>query len=131
MVIRDSNSWQLILADLALILFLVATAAIADEGEKDTSASSATAQADVPAQALYRPYPGAPTLSQWLEQQRPDPRMTLSVVATHPGDQAEMAWHAAQELAQSARKTGIRVRVVLREGDKPDLYASLAYDDIG
>lgn len=125
---RNINSWQLILADLALILFLVTTAGLVDE--TDDQAAPPAPVADVPAQALYRPRADAPAIKDWVTQQNPDPRMTLTLVATHRAGHADQAWNEASTLAQQARGAGVAVRVVMREGTAPDLYASLGYDDL-
>jgi hypothetical protein len=125
MSLRDGISWQLILADLALILFLVGTSALTE----DTEPSSL--DADVPAQAVYRPRPGAPDIALWLEQQASDPRLTLTIVATHVEGTADNAWGEANRLADQARKSGMMVRIVVREGSVEDLYARLGYDGVG
>ena len=59
----------------------------------------------------------------------------IPVVADLPGTgltgQAEAVWHDADRLARMARAAGVEARVVLREGERSDLYASLGYDDLG
>ncbi|MDJ0643658.1 MAG: hypothetical protein QNJ15_12650 [Erythrobacter sp.] len=141
MTVRDASGWQLILADLAMILFLVAIAALAeqpgDKGAKrdnvgdlrraEESASNSVAAID-PAQALYRPGRDIPPIEQWIDSQAIDPRATLSVIALHRGEDRQEAWQRAQALADRARSRGLDVRIVLQEGRESDLYASLAFD---
>ena len=93
---RNTNSWQLILADLALILFLVSAAALTSgrgvEGlEEQTIAQedAVTRHSLAPAQALYRAGPGLPSLAEWLERQPRDPRATLTIVAQHKDGKEE------------------------------------------
>lgn len=124
------SSWQLILADLALILFMVAALALSDEGEDADEPAPPRPVEEVPAQALYRPRPDGPAFAQWLAQQDPDRRMSVSVVATHRAQGARAAWEQADRLARAARGAGIGARIILREGDTPDLYASLGYDAV-
>ena len=121
---REGISWQLILADLALILFLVAVSAIEDD------TGTMPSDVDVPAQAIFRPRPDGPDIALWLKQQTPDPRMTLTIVATHDRGGDGEAWQGANALASSARRSGIAVRIVTREGSGADLYARLGYDDL-
>jgi hypothetical protein len=136
---RGGQGWQLILADLALILFLLTLSALpAAEAENGRRLAARAAREEgerdeprpeiAPAQALFRPVPGGPGLGAWLGTQAPDPRTTLTIFATHaPGGEAE-AWARAGELAAEARAAGARVRTIIMAGSQPDLYASLAYD---
>lgn len=139
--IRGGHGWQLILADLALILFLLALAALpaaeADSGQK--LADSDAREKDVglapkpeiaAAQALFRPIAGGPGIAEWLAAQPRDPRTMLTVFARYqPGGEAE-AWNAAKVLASAAQSSGIPVRTIITAGDERDLYASLAYDQV-
>ncbi|NQX94709.1 MAG: hypothetical protein HRT64_07310 [Erythrobacter sp.] len=134
---RNSNSWQLILADLALILFLVTAAALSagsgvDEARKDDGNDLATASLNeenlAPAQALFRAGPGLPTLAEWLESQPRDPRAALTIVAEHAEGQDEKAWLAARQMAATAQALGVRARIIIRRSGQNTVHASLAYD---
>jgi hypothetical protein len=123
--------WQVILADLALILLLVSLSALpaAGAGARDAEARRAPQPAEVAAaQALYRPVKGGPTLAQWLAAQPRDPRTRLTIFARHPAGGETAAWEAAQSLAAGVRGSGVPVRIIITTGSQPDLYASLAYD---
>ncbi|QIQ87155.1 hypothetical protein [Erythrobacter sp.] len=127
----DSGAgWQLVLADLALILFLVTLAALAnlsaDEGKLPERASEA-ARFD-PSQALYRPGPDAPPLGQWLARQQADRRATLTIYARHAKGEEAAAWTRARALAREAAASGVAVRVVIEAGEQSALHASLGYD---
>ncbi len=138
-IARGGHSWQLILADLALILFLLTLSALpAAEAESARSLAARAVREKTerdetrpeiaPAQALFRPVPGGPDLGAWLRAQGPDPRATLTIFAVHtPGDETQ-AWTRADALAAEARAEGARVRMIITAGETPDLYASLAYD---
>lgn len=138
---RGGHGWQLILADLALILFLLTLSALpAAEAEtgrqlaaravQEKAAREATRPAAeiAAAQALFRPVAEGPSLGAWLEAQAPDPRATLTIFAVHrPGGEAE-AWASAETLAAEARAAGARVRTIITAGAEAQIYASLAYD---
>ena len=138
---RSGPSWQVILADLALILFLLTLAALpaaeADLGQKlaDREARAKEARALInpeiaAAQALFRPVAGGPTMAEWLAAQPHDPRATLTVFVRHqPGDEAA-AWATAQTLAGAAQTSGVAVRTIITAGDEADVYASLACDAV-
>lgn len=132
MALRNAPGWQLILADLSLILFLVTVAALAeqsDDVESQPASDVIRPDANVaPAQALFRPSEGGPSMAQWLETQTRDPRATLSVIALHRVGEERMAWGQARALADEARRQGVTVRIVVQEGNEADLYASLAFD---
>jgi hypothetical protein len=131
------HGWQLILADLALILFLLTLSALpaaeAETGRKraDRAARSEEAHPEIAAaQALFRPVAGGPTLAEWLASQPRDPRATLTVFARYrPGGEAA-AWDAARALAAGAAGSGVPVRTIITAAGESDLYASLAYDQI-
>ena len=136
---RGGHGWQLILADLALILFLLALSALpaaeAESGRRlaDTEARERDAlgmlHAEVaPAQALFRPIPGGPSLGAWLIAQEPDPRATLTIFAVHTKGGEAAAWQRAEALAAEARASGVAVRTIIAAGMRAEVYASLAYD---
>ncbi|WDA41997.1 hypothetical protein [Erythrobacter sp. BLCC-B19] len=138
---RGGNGWQLILADLALILFLLTLSALpaaeAESGRRlaDTEAREKEAQGALmpqvdAAQALYRQVPGGPDLSAWLAEQQADPRATLTIVAVHTRGQETAAWTRAQALAAQARAQGARVRTIISAGVQDEVYASLGYDAV-
>ncbi|MFM7377494.1 MAG: hypothetical protein ACKO1O_05100 [Erythrobacter sp.] len=138
---RVGHGWQLILADLALILFLLTLSALptaeAEAGrqlaaravQEKTARDSARPEAEIAAaQALFRPVAGGPSLGAWIKMQSPDPRATLTIFAVHaPGREAE-AWARAGALAAEARAGGARVRTIIAAGQEAEIYASLAYD---
>lgn len=136
---RGGHGWQLILADLALILFLLTLTALpavdADSGKKPIEARPGSADGRraasfeiAPAQALFRPVAGGPSLTAWLASQPRDPRTTLTVFVRHrPGGEAA-AWRVAQTLAGEARTSGVAVRTVIAAGETAEVYASLGYD---
>ncbi len=136
---HGGHGWQLILADLALILFLLTLSALpaaeAESGRRlaDSEASERDARGlprpqIAAAQALYRAVPGGPGLGAWLAAQQPDRRATLTIFATHTSGGEAAAWARAEALAAEARAVGTRVRTIITAGDAEDLYASLAYD---
>jgi len=137
MIMRESiqengTAWQLILADLALILFLVtlgALAGIPEDGSARDAAHVETGEPNfAPSQALYRPGPDAPPFGQWLARQERDPRTTLTIYARHAESGETAIWREARALADEARASGVAVRVVIETGEKAGLHASLGYD---
>jgi hypothetical protein len=126
MIVRAGSGWQTLMADLSIILFMV-TAAALSQTKDGVAAPAPKPSARAEPLAVYRNGPGAPTLSQWLAAQSPDPRQQLSIVAHYPpgGQQAALA-EAAQLLSQ-AGAAGISARLVVEPGEG-GVVAILAYD---
>ena len=126
------HGWQLILADLALILFLVTLSTLAQTAERkkaeEAQASVNGTSQFAASQALFRPSADGPAMRDWLSDRPFDQRSTLTVYAQHSGADRDRMWEAAQALADQAAQSGYRVRTVITKGSTSDLYASLAYD---
>lgn len=128
MIIRYAQSWQLILADLALILFLLTLSALAvEEGIERKEEGIDTPQVAA-ALALFRPDARGPSLSQWLAERPADGRATLTVFARFAESERDQIWRRAEALAREASDSGFPVRVVITRAQSSDIYASLAYD---
>ena len=121
-------SWQTLLADLALVLFIITAAAWARSngtrsngmhGRQASVLANAMPRADAAGSAplaVYRDGPGAPTLGAWLAQQAPDARQQLTIVthytqASAPGLPARIA-----ALLADARAAGTSPRLVIEPG---------------
>lgn len=133
--------WQTTLADLALILFMVTAAAMAQQPDADEGTAQGTAQgaietavpgAPVPARgeplAIYRAVPGAPPLGEWLANQPRDDRQHLTIVARHATGGAAEAARGALALARDAEAAGRSARVVIEPAERGDLIAVLDFD---
>jgi hypothetical protein len=123
-----SHGWQLVLADLTLILFLVTLTALVDSSDREEDVAAHGGYV-APAQALFRPSARGPSLADWLEEQPADPRTTLTIIAQYSGADQEPMWQNAQVMAASVAGSNVKVRVIISRGKQSDLYASLAYDD--
>lgn len=129
---RVNGNWDVLLADLALILFVTTLGGLVSmpAAKDDEETRKAEEIAIAPSQALYREVDGGPSLSEWLGVQSADPRATLTIFAEYkPQDATQMLENAARFIAQ-ARTKEVTVRTVLREGDKNEIHASLAFDAI-
>lgn len=134
------GGWQTTLADLAMILFMVTAAAMAERPEPDAdAATSAATPTEVPSPApalpasgepiaIYRAAPGAPPIGQWLAEQPRDPRQNLTIIARHRPGGGDRAAAAALALAQEARRAGRSARIVVEPGPADELAAVLDFD---
>ncbi|MGF7153759.1 hypothetical protein [Novosphingobium gossypii] len=119
--------WQTSLADLSLILFMLAAAALHDKPKERAERPRASPQSEP--LAVYDAAPDAPPLGAWLDQQAVDPRQQLTITARYgpaPGAREAALREAARLLAQ-AGQAGRAARVVVEPGVGPARVA-LAYD---
>lgn len=130
MITRITASWQLILADLALILFLVTLAALAsaNEEEKNERSVALTTETSVPIQALYRPVEGIIPFSVWLDDQSNDPRAQLTIYAIYTAANQDEIWQQVREMASDATKRDMATKVVMTQGESGEIYAKIAFD---
>lgn len=123
MIGRSVSSWQTVLADLSLILFMVTASALGDApAPKPLPPPAPPAKPAVPALgepvALWRDAAGAPALKDWLAQSANDPRLRLTILATPE--------NAARALALAANASR-PARIVLEPG-RSGVEAALVYD---
>jgi hypothetical protein len=130
-------AWQTMLADLALILFMVTAAAMGQPPRAVVPPRAEAArgpQAPGEPVAVWRSGTGAPPLGAWLARQQADGRLQLTVSARYaPGRQAA-ALAQAGALAKVAGAMGCEARIVIEAaapGEAPGAEATLAYDRAG
>lgn len=122
---RPAPSWQVILADLALILFLTVLAGFAAVRSRESAREEDIVIAG--AQAVYRRTPDV-SLADWLAQQQVDHRMQLTIFARYAAGERMQVWENARTLMAEAQGAGFTTRVILEPGQESEAYAVLAYD---
>jgi hypothetical protein len=126
MIAGGRGSWQTIIADLALILFMVTAAAMGSK-ESETAGNPLPARGEP--LAVYRPHQGTPPFGDWLAAQAADERQQLTIIGRYQGGDVRFAADAALALASDAAEHGVRSRVLLEPADSSDLLAVLAFDN--
>ncbi|MCX7863955.1 MAG: hypothetical protein N2423_02785 [Novosphingobium sp.] len=129
MSLRFGPGWQTILADLALILFMVAASALPDARSSMPLAAEQAARPSELAQplAVWRAASGAPSLQQWLAEQPADSRQQLTIRAYYLKGEEAAAAARAVELARQAGKAGALGRIVIEPGNG-ESTAELSFD---
>ena len=113
------GGWQTMLADLALILFLVSASAL--DRQDDAAPPAITMPKQGAPAAIWREGPGAPPLADWLAVEERDARLQLTLLAS-PAD-------GARALELAAKLPDARVVVQPAGQDQPaGITAVLAYD---
>lgn len=122
---RHGQTWQVILADLALILFLTTLAGFVAVQEAQTATSEHTIVSEP--QAIFRRAPGV-SFADWLGLQQPDSRHQLTVFARYAEGDRQAVWEEARAMVVAAQAAGHASRVILEPAGTSDVYAALAYD---
>lgn len=127
MIARAGSGWQTVLADLAIILFMVTAGTLSQSGE--VAAKAEPSQRATPL-ALYRAEPGAPPVGNWLAAQGADKRQQLTIVAQYGEGGLPAALDQARRLAAQAGQAGTRARIVVEPG-AGGVTAALGFDEPG
>ncbi|MEO0032283.1 MAG: hypothetical protein RIS94_2041 [Pseudomonadota bacterium] len=134
-----ASSWQTILADLALILFLVTASALANAPDAplgpDTSPPPAR-PAPKPAApspraepvGVWTDGPGAPPLAQWLAASAADPRLRVTIAVRYARDSRAAALARAARLGEAAGPRAATARMVVEPGSTDAASVALGYD---
>ncbi len=125
MIARAGSGWQTILADLALILFIV-TAAVVTTSNGGGSADAVNDEAGNPV-AIFRASSNSPNLPEWLKDQHLDDRQRLTITSQYEAAEAARALREAERLLEEAGDAIGNVRVVIEPG-AGGLTAALTYD---
>ncbi|OYU33151.1 MAG: hypothetical protein CFE35_21795 [Novosphingobium sp. PASSN1] len=134
--------WQTILADLAMILFMMTAAALANAPDGPLLPSTVKPAPHAAAPALrpiaaspraepvgvWRDDPGAPALATWLAQQARDPRLRVSILVRHGLGHERAALARAETLMTAAGARGAGARIVIEPGQADGASVVLAYD---
>ncbi len=128
MIASQSGRWDVLLADLALILFIVTLGGLVSM--PTSKAAEKPKLAIAPSQALFRKVEGGPSIGEWLEGQPRDPRATVTIFVSYRPDDASASLTTAAQLIKEARSSGVAVRTVIKASDSSDIYASLAFDAV-
>lgn len=125
-----AGSWQTVLADLSLILFLVCASALSTASARSGPAEVPNPPRSYPASplAIYRAAPDAPPLDQWLREQTADPRQRLTIVATYASGGRTAAAEQAEGLARASEAAGFDPRVIIEPGVAGQATVGLAFE---
>ena len=128
-----SSSWQVILADLALILFMVTASALNDEEEAEAESASLAGNPvafsqEAPASAIWHPGNVDQPLGLWLRQEGTDPRMQASLTIRYRLSDLDEALRQGSMLVQEARQAGHDLRIIAEPAQRTELFVIMAYD---
>lgn len=130
MQMRTGVGWQYAIADLSLILFLIAASGLTHGKPAVAQAPSPPPPAPLVADpvAVWRAGAGMPSLGEWLSSQPRDSRQRLTIIARYAGGDASAASGRAADLLKSAGPASGPVRIVIEPAPSDDLSAALTWD---
>ena len=125
MIGNNSQSWATTLADLAIILFMITAADLANADMAKSALEGTPTLATAEPVAIYRP--GGASLTEWLDGQPEDPRQRLTIVVHHGGTTSS-AMDQGMRLNAEAELAGREARLIVERSEHSDVAAILAYD---
>lgn len=121
---EGAANWQVPLADLSLILFIVTGGALS----KIANAEEPAVPAEGVAAAVYVDGPDAPPLIQLINSHTPAVGEQLTVLGYYaPGERSAVA-RRTEELATEAIAAGIEPRVIVQPAAETAVVARFAHD---
>jgi len=130
MTLKLAQGWQVMLADLSLILFLSTAAALDARDASDPAPAAVTAAALAQESAapvgVYRAG-GETQFSDWLASRGADPREQLTVLARHTDGGRDRAIRTSQALATVAAARGVEARIIVEPGAEDEVLALFAF----
>lgn len=123
MIARGTSGWQIVLADLSLILFIT-TATALDMAESAAPLSDISAQPDTVFSARME----GDDLAIWLANYDADPRETLRIVITYRAGNLDEALLRATNAARIGTAAGHAPQIVLEQGAEADTAATFTFD---
>jgi len=127
-----SNGWLTTLTDLAIILFMVTAADLANTEPADSPETNdprvVTAEQPV---AIFRPQLGGGSLPEWLAAQQEDARLRLTILVRYGAGERQAAVDTGLSLVRQAELVGRSARLIVEEGPQSEVVAFQAYDNDG
>lgn len=134
---QPGTNWQLMLADLSIVLFLTTFSAMAQGSAKPAKpAPAAHAKVEAPAPpavaepvALWRSGGGAPPLGEWLKGQPIDGRMKINVHGAYSAGHREAVLSEATQVTADPALAAKPVRLILEPAETDSVTVSLSFDN--
>lgn len=131
MIGKTGSGWQTTTADLALILFLVVSAASTGPKPKPASiaqpAITSPALDPIPPSAIYRATAGT-SLPEWLASQPVDDRQIVTVIVKRAPGSASPSMDQGLVLLDEIKASGRVGRLLVEPDTSDDVAVVLAYD---
>ena len=131
-----SSRWQTVIADLSLILFLVAASALEDQPDMPAIPGTPAANAATTAEpvdialTIWSDGPDSVALGEWLAEQTPHDGERLSITITYSAGRLAEAIARASATRQATGDAGDDARIIIAEGLADRIQVRLVQDDL-
>ena len=127
MIVRAASGWQTVIADLALILFLITAQAV---GKKPATQSQAEEERQPPASssalAVHRPKQGE-SVREWLVASTTDQRQMATISVGYTQEKRAEALSEAERLLAEADSAGVPARLIATPNATDDVVITVDY----
>ncbi|MGB5778216.1 MAG: hypothetical protein WBH10_03970 [Allopontixanthobacter sediminis] len=135
MILRQVHGWQVLLADLSLILFITAAATISQPGadtqqdRREQHTVRFSPGGDTLPAAVYRVKTGdgPDDLRAWIAAYSPDPRESLDITIGYHPDRFDAAVDRARALMRQAQDGGQEPRITFEADPGEGTTASFGF----
>lgn len=117
MTLRLGTGWQTVMADLALILFLVTAQAVREQPAEPRNTTAARPSEG--GLAVYRPNSGLP-LAPWLASTITDDRQLATVLVRHRAENRSAAMEEGAHLLREIESVGFAGRLLIESSSRPE-----------
>ncbi|MBS7671310.1 hypothetical protein [Croceicoccus gelatinilyticus] len=119
---HSPTGWAIMLADLALILFIVSA--------NQAGSPAVPVEVDAPSvpQAIFEASDDAPPFADWLKDQELGQGAIMEITIDYNHGRFDEAYGSARDLLKEADAAGLRPRVVFAEGE-PSTRVVMTYGD--
>lgn len=131
---RAMSGWQMVTADLALILFIITASAVESGDVLPSVEEEVTAEVQADRQpaignpvAIYRSQSDV-ALSEWLADQDIDPSQTITVWIEFAPDESALQLASAAAILEDIEAAGHEARILATPADTSDLSVVIAHD---
>jgi hypothetical protein len=138
MIPAPGTNWQIMLADLSIVLFLTTFSALAQGKTPDEAPpppAVAAVQPAVPAApivaepiAIWRAGKDSPPLGEWLKTQAADPRLRVNVHGGYRQGRRDAVLIEAAAVTADPSLAGRSVRLILEPAQTNSVLVTLTFD---
>lgn len=119
---HSPTGWAIMLADLALILFIVSA------NQAESHGDPVAVEAPTVPQAIFEASDDAPPFAEWLKDQELGQGAIMEIAIDYERGHFDEAYGSARDLLEEADAAGLRPRVVFAEGE-PSTRVVMTYGD--
>jgi hypothetical protein len=126
MIVRAASGWQTVIADLALILFLITAQAVGKKPATQSQAEERQPPASSSALAVHRPEQGE-SVREWLIASTTDQRQMATISVGYTPEKRAEALTEAERMLAEADSAGVPARLIATPNATDDVVITVDY----